>query len=231
MVSLPDNALTTLTAVADELDDYTVGTNDSRVVRYIATASSAFEQDTNRKWYWVEGYTENVEGYDTRRLVVDEHRPISSIDDITFDDGTIKTDISPSTWEIEDAGKGWIRRVSGRWVDTGDRRRDIDINIAGGTQAGLYRVTYGGGYITPQQDDDDVGDRTLPWDIEQAIIDYVVMLWHMRGRDHSISSESLLSGSASYTNLIDTLVSTPSGRIVPPTYRDAIRRYADVGMG
>jgi hypothetical protein len=52
---------------------------------------------------------------------------------------------------------------SGGWVDGG---------------MPIYRVTYTAGYITPSQ----AGTRDLPWDLEEACLRGVAMLWHASGQ-------------------------------------------------
>ena len=224
MTELADNALTTLAVIASELDDYSEGDDadvDARVARYINAASSRFENATGRKWYYTEGHEERVAGHGTGRLTVTDHLPVESIDKIELLSGVISGDIqvtavADSSYEIEDSDVGWIRRTSfGVWKNTARHVTDISTHPRAGTEKKLYRVTYDGGHVTPAQgDDDEELDRTLPYDIEQAIVEYVVMLWQSRGRDATIQSQSSLSGSVTYEMLDGERVPTSFKRLV-----------------
>lgn len=221
MTTLADNALTTLDVIASEIDAFTEGeSDDDRVTRYINIASDAFEQHTRRKWYHKEDHEERLAGYGTNRLTVIDHLPIESVASIVYDDGDTQDTIDADDYEVEDGDLGWIRHIGGVWDSTAVQFLDITTERRAGSEAKLWRVTYTGGYVTQKQVDDDPSmERTLPYDVEQAIVEYVKMLWSTKGRDPTVASMKLGDGSVSYANV--------GGQPVPAYYASVVNRYRD----
>ena len=226
MTDLTDSALTTLSAAKSELQIPAGNTGDDDYLkRQINMASQAFSDATGTKWFYAEAHTESVPAYGGRRLEVSDHLPIDDVDEIrlirAFED-LEDTPLDVDAFAIEDADRGWIRRTIGTFRNTAQHVRDINANPRSGTEELTYEVDYSGGYITPKQADDGLGDRTLPWDVEQAVISLVVSRFRGRSRDPSVVRESNLSGSVTYAD-------TDEG-LLPGVYQDAVRRYTESGV-
>lgn len=225
MVDLEDNALATLAAAKNELQIPSGNTDDDDYIkRQINMASDAFVDSVGQDFHRKEDHVERVPGFGGHRLTVNDFIPINSIDSIELVDDAdgSRTEVDATDYEIEDAERGWIRRDWGEWYHTATHDRDININPRSGTEQLIYEVTYTGGYITPKQDDDGLGDRTLPWDVEQAVIALVVARYKARSRDPRVVSESSLSSSVTYADTDDTLA--------PGIYQDTVRRYQSTGV-
>ena len=190
-MALETNALTTVSTVRAELGlTYCEGASSDEVLeRYINAASAQFESWTGRKWYYKAGHTERVKGYATELLRVRQHVPIVTLTSIEFDHGLTTSTIDTNSYELADETQGfpaYIRRRAGVWRDTRDVAFGVTARRIAGSARGLYIVTYDGGYVTPQQADDGVGARTLPYDVEDAVLDYVAMRMAQQGTDTTI---------------------------------------------
>lgn len=227
MTTLAQNALTTLEVTLGELglapgDSAAI---DNRFVRYINIASQLFEKATHRRWYRVDGHQERVAGFGGRQLVVRHHRPVLAVNSIEFDDGHNQYDIDPDEYEIfgaDDEKAGIITRIDGAWKDTRERRTNTMTHIVPDTERAFYVIDYDGGYVTPQQvDEADFPERTLPYDIEDAVVQFCVMRESQRGADTSVSQVSMDRGSITYM--------TDGGQrvAVPAAFQSAVMHYAD----
>lgn len=201
MVQLNENALTTLSRVALELD-ITPGEDadtDTLLKHYINAISDEFQQATGRQFYNKQGHEETAKGYSSDILMVKDHVPIDTITKIEYDDGETTIEIDAEHYEIEDADAGMIRRISGLWKYTGRTEIGARENSLHGTERGLYKVTYDGGFVTPQQAfDDNTLTRDLPSSIEQAVVTRVVQQYRKKGRDLDVISESLGDATVRY---------------------------------
>jgi len=83
------------------------------------------------------------------------------------------------------------------------------------SQRPIYLVTYTGGWITPKQDDDGVGTRDLPWDVEQAVLDQVTFLEDRHEFGFNVSKIDMDDGSVSFMK----------GQPVMPSFQHTIRSY------
>jgi len=200
-MALDGTALTDLETVKDELG-IAHSDDDSSLERYIRQASSIFRSVTGQNWNYEEGFTESVPGFHTKRLLVHKHLPVESIDKIELDLGTHDMTITAGEYELEDGEAGFIRNISGGWQLTEGYYDEIEPNYNSEYQQ-LYKVTYTGGYVTPVQASNTGGDRTLPYDIEDAIIDLVTTKYRQKGRDSNVSSESIMSVSIDYENVAE----------------------------
>lgn len=218
MSALSPNALTTLDVARLEIGHVDPGEED-RVIRYINVASDAFARHTGRMWHCVEGHQERVAGYGTMRLSVSDVRPVHSIDSIHLVRGVEDSPIAPDSYEIEDSGNGWIRSLSGPWLSTADNVSIITTERLAGTEALYYLVKYTGGFVTPSQAATKGIQRTLPFDIEQAAIEYIKMLWATHGRDPTIAQLRVGDGSITYANV--------RGESVPSYYAGVVSKYRD----
>lgn len=191
-MSLAANALTNLATLKSELN-ISVSTHDTYLERVINATSDFVAQWCNRTFHFEETIVEDVAGYGTNNLLV-SRTPIVTIDSITYDGGVV----SASDYEVSDAAAGIIYAPK-LWIWTGLGGSGITHLPRPGTERKLYTVTYDGGYVTePQVDGDPQLTRTLPYDLEDAVLQIAVYRYRQRGRDQSVQSESLLNASVSY---------------------------------
>lgn len=218
MATLNDNALTTLAAIEDELPGFTAGGgSDDRMIRYVNEVSDLIERAANRRFYYAEAYVERTQGYGDHRLIVKDHLPLASIDTIHWDDGETRDLIESDDYRIADAEAGFIEVVEGRWHDTDVYRWEIERHPTHQDMR-WWEVSYTGGWVTPQQDANDPAlDRTLPYDLERAALEYVAMRDGQRGRDPTVTSISLDRGSISYAEV--------DGMQVPASVKSIVSRY------
>jgi hypothetical protein len=194
-MNLSSDALTTIAACEEALS-VTAGSEDSYLARLIEFASSRIKQYCNRTFYWEDEIAEFVNSGGTNDLVV-TRRPVTSITSVEYDDGEVDSDDYKCVgYGFADAGiiynaNGWIWAVGGV--------NNIAQDPLPGSENPRYTVTYDGGWVTPQQVIDTPAlTRTLPWDLEQACIDLVVLKYTRKGVTPGIKSEKLLSWAASY---------------------------------
>lgn len=191
MTTLQDNALTTVATLEGVLG-ISSGSEDDRLNRLINVASDRLEKELGRKLARKQ-VTEKVAGYGTLTLRV-SRTPLLSVSSITFDDEAV----SSNDYEIWDAEAGEIRSDCGAWANTARISGVLAPTPIAGTQQKLFEVSYTGGYVTPQQASDTGDTRTLPSDIEQAVIQYAVMLYHGESRPGDIAKESIDGASTTY---------------------------------
>lgn len=206
-------ALTTVARMEAEMD---VSGATSTLEPLIEEASAVLQSECGRNFYYAEDVAEQVKGYGSPNLAVRQHVPVLSVASITLKSGDSTTTEDSSNYEIDDADVGTIRQKSGCWAWTTVLNSDITADPVAGAEQKRYTVTYTGGFITPAQEDDGVGSRTLPYDIERAVIDAVKALYWSRGRDPSVASKTVSKASVSYTSTISEL---PSVRAVVEKYR------------
>lgn len=201
MADLNEKDLTTLQHVADELG-ITVGdddTTDRLLKRYIKQASQRFAKATGRQFYNKSDHEERVRGFDDPIIHVKDHLPIEEVTKIEYDDGQTKVEIPESHWIVQDKGQGAIRRVAGTWTFSGETYIGSREYPMVGTEKPLIVVTYSGGYVSPQQAEDDGSlERDLPYDIEDAVIGQVVQRYRQKDLDPTVSSETIGDASVSY---------------------------------
>lgn len=191
-MAVASNALVTLTTVLDELGlTSDGGTQDARLERYINSASAAIASYCNRVFQYEAGIVEKVAGYGSPRLYL-SRTPILSISSITLDGSTLNS----SDYELDDSAQ-YLYREDG-WIWTASVQSAVRPQKIPFTEDKDFTVTYTGGYITQQQDDDAVGTRTLPYDIEDAALQMVTDRWRSQGRDRSIKAEKLGDASITY---------------------------------
>lgn len=218
-MALADSALTTLSVVKNELG-ITNSNSDSYLERQINTYSRIFQAATGRPWHRDDEYTQKVKSTGDTRLHL-ERRPVRSVSEVKVKGDTI----DPSGYEIENADKGYLRRIDQRWEHTAAGRRRVE---GYATHHELrVDVTYDGGYVTPKQvDDGTFSTRDLPHDIEQAVIDSVVNAYARKGKPSNVESESIGPASVSY-HVPDEADQTVQGMTVSQSFQGAVQRYKD----
>lgn len=178
---LNSNALTTLSALQDALGSVDPQDDnadlDSIHGRAINAVSAAFERATNRKLVYQVDYVQDVETYGNRSLFV--HRfPLKGVTAINhvLSDGTTGATLT-TNWRLNKEA-GIIYPASflpwSTWGDIGLTQQGLG---RVGHEEPAIRVTYTGGYVTPQQLADDPtlsGEEQLPTDVEEVIIESCV---------------------------------------------------------
>jgi hypothetical protein len=212
-MALPENALTTVEALAYELGvEAPMGAALAYFERTIAVASGAIERYCNRQFARAT-VTERVRGYGTQFLMV-SRTPVLSISSITLN-GEEQGYVA---W-ADDCEAGLIRACSGGlWEDTSLLQSSPSPEGLPGTEAPDYAVVYVGGYVLPNDATED-SPRTLPPELENACLQTCVSLYRQKGRDQSIVSESLMSASVTYAG---STVNSGSGRGAGGVIPDAV---------
>jgi hypothetical protein len=175
-------AYTTLERVKVQLGIDLASTVDDYFLNYnIQSASKLIETLTGRSF--------NVRVYDLRieqpfgfRRLQLPHTPIVSISEIKF-----KGDTVPSgDYLIEDAEAGFVIRADGNsWLPTTAASNNVT-GMPSQQPIGQYEIEWTAGYAT------------IPFDIEDAVMQQVCMNYYKRGRDPSIKGVSVLGDSISY---------------------------------
>lgn len=181
------NALTTYATVKAELglpDD----TKQSIVERLINAASDAIERYCMRKFQQAT-VTDTLRPSGTQRLVLLQ-TPVISITSISDDGSTVDS----GSYTLENANAGIVYSDTA-WASNDSWTPDATApERVNGTGKRSLSVVYVGGYVLPN----DVGTRTLPYDLEQACIDTVVSLYRRRGERLGIKAESVGDASVTY---------------------------------
>lgn len=200
-MALASLALTTFETVRVELDLDEECDRD-KIERFINAVSQAISNVAGgRVFHYEVDVVEPKRGFGDFRLIMDR-APIVSIDSILLlnIDGTTSSTFASDTYEIDgNPENGIIFRPAG-WIWTAGTTASIKSDPMAGSERRAIQVTYTPGYITPQQEDDGVGTRNLPYDLEQAAIDSIVALWRGSSRDRSIASKSTEQVSTSWRN-------------------------------
>jgi uncharacterized phiE125 gp8 family phage protein len=180
-VALAANALTTLATAKAELGLTGTAENDSVLERLINTASDAAERYCRRSFTRATVTSERVKGYGGPRLMV-ARTPVVSVTSVIINGSTVDA----TSYYLESPEAGTLYRDAGwDWTALADAGLVVQDAVPG-TEEGLYLVTYVGGYQAPNQG----GTRTLPYDLEQAVLDTVTQLWRNRGKYSSLQTET-----------------------------------------
>lgn len=185
---LAASSLTTLDAVKADLAIGTLDTsNDAVLERIINAASEAAAKYCGRKLHYEAVTSERVKGFATTRLML-RRTPVAAVTSIVIDGETVDA----TTYYVEDADVGFVYRASG-WDWTAPYRSGLAApDKSAGDEEGLFLVTYTGGWVTPVQNG--TGSpalvRSLPYDIEEAIIMAVAAEWRRRGKRQGLDTET-----------------------------------------
>lgn len=205
-MALDLRALTQLQTVKDELG-ITDESKDGRLERLIHVATDLAEGECGRVFFYEAAITEKVASSGSPHIVVGKV-PIVSITSITELGTALTSDdyealVDSSTRR---ADSGIIVRKAGetalgQWPWTAARRPDIVQDKLPGTESRGITVVYAGGFVTPEQAASDgwAGPaRSLPYDLEQAIIELVVSLYRSAGQDRNVSLEQVTDAQQSW---------------------------------
>lgn len=217
-MALPANALTTIAVIEGELG-LTPDAQDELLERLIGVVSDAIEREALRSFQRDAARVDNLTGHGTIKLIV-ELAPIRTVTKIEFVgiDGTVEEVIDAATYVVNEAGAGFVERITGTWGFTGSSARDISRTPLPDTERRRWRVTYDGGFVLPK-DDGAPDPRTLPFDLEQAAIDGVVSMYRRRGKPSGLKSEKQLSWAASFTDADASSMLPSSSVAIAKKYR------------
>lgn len=209
--------LTLASTVALELG---VEATDARLPRLVAVASAAVARYLNRaQLHYQAGRVDKVPGFGRVRLVLDL-APVLSIASIVLPDSST---VDPAEYSIENAEAGLLYRSVG-WPQTGLVRAGLlYADRDSGTEASIIVATYTGGWVTPAQAADPTWSgpaRSLPYDLEEAVVQTAAQLHRKGGQDGTIASETLGAYSVSYR-----LPNSISAGIIPDAVVPILNRY------
>lgn len=233
-MALELRCLTLLSTIKDELGIAALDlTKDARLERLITVATDLAESECDRVFFYQAGISERCKGYGTPQIVVGR-TPVVTITSIT----ELATLLSATEYEAvvepttRRADSGVILRKGGdyslrAWPWTAARRPDIVQDKSPGSEAPGIVVVYAGGFVTPAQaasanwaaDNPLAPVRTLPHDLEQAVVELVVSLYRNAGQDRNVSLEAVGDGSQSWGK----------GRaIIPDDVRTILAKYSRI---
>lgn len=133
----------------------------------------------------------------TRRPIVE----LTSVHDVD-DDGTYDVDadeIDLDDVTVEKEGRTGALFKRSRWPSTGEVSPGPSVDPVVGSEGENLRVQYAGGWVLPLQATTDL-PRTLPRDVEKAIVLTVVDFFQQRGTSRNIAASSALSASVTFVN-------------------------------
>lgn len=193
--TLRDADLCTLADVARRVAfDLTVPTPDpdtvQRIVDAIASASNLIASYCGRSFERVAAQSEQVAGYGTLELCVQERLPINTLMSVSFDGAAV----DPSTYECLGQQKriGVITLFAGALWTAGLDDGGVGRNRVVGHERLRYTVVYDGGYQTPTQAPV-AGVSVLPPEIARAAYTAAVYFFLTDGSDPTLTSERLQS--------------------------------------
>ena len=181
---------TSLPAVKEVLD-ISVRSHDDTLVRMIRTASRHIDKYCNRSFYYNAAQIETFRGYDNVTISL-RRTPVISITEIY--DIVLNQVVSSDSYSLEDSETGIIYNTN-TFAFAGFLNRGISQDRQYTTARKRYRVTYEGGYNTPEQT---AGPYDLPADVEQAAIILTTNLFRNRTRNPQIKREHVLEAAVWY---------------------------------
>lgn len=160
----PDNMLTTVTVAKASLG--ISDTNSDELIESMIRAASDFAERYCGRQFARQKIREGLPGKGVPDLLL-SLTPIVTIESVMFDDATVPE----SSWSLADKDAGIIQSNLGNFHGTyfGDLNA-IDRFPSSFTQE-RYFITYTGGYVLPNWPSDPYGNRTLPYDLERAILE------------------------------------------------------------
>lgn len=178
---MPESDLTLKAIVALHLG---VSSTDPLLEQFVAAASGQARTFMRRPALeYTAAYSEKVRAPRGTELLLGRTPIIGAITSITDEDGEV---IDADSYSVENADSGIIFREDG-W----------------GCPGQLLTVVYTGGWVTPAQAASTGWGgpaRSLPADIEAAVIDAVVSRYRGMGVDSRIASETVGDASVTYRN-------------------------------
>lgn len=234
-MTLGVKALTTLAVVQESLDLASTE-KVSLIERLIHAISDATVEFCGREFHYEDAIVERHKGYGDHHLVV-YRGPIVSLTSITLKniDGTTALTFDTDSYEVESASAGIIARpgatiltsapLGGGFPWTAQGGAGIRGGARAGTERASIEVTYDGGYKTPNQIDNlgQAGDRSLPYDLEQAVVLSVIYAFRTGSRDTTIASKATEEVTTTWLNP-SKIVGTEAAALTPQS-RAILTRY------
>lgn len=231
--TLSAHALTLYATVRDALgftsaDDATV---QAKLERIINAVSDEMASLAHRTFEYGAAIVEKQRGYDDVRMVLDRAplKAITSIEWLSWDGSSVST-FAATSYEIDEDGlSGMIYRSAG-FAWTAQLAGDILGSPMAGTERAAYRVTYAGGWVTPEQARLDAAllvplgwVRDLPYDLEEACIQSAIAVYRKSGQDRSVLAETSAGGSSvAYS---DPLAQAGSASMLTAEAQRIVQRY------
>ena len=177
-----DQNLTTLATVKEELDIPVPDTSqDTRLNRLIAAASSRLGRKMNRETMGKERVLEKTPGFGELSLMLSRVPIIGAIEKIEIR-GAVITD-----FEIEDREAGFLFRENGWTWEPDIASFAIATAIVPRSENPNYEVTYSGGFFLPDHAGKIADDIVLHPEIEQAAILTVQDWFRARTVDRNVT--------------------------------------------
>jgi Phage gp6-like head-tail connector protein len=161
----PSTALTTLTAVKQWMGIETTDLDDTLIA--MIQAASDFACRYCGREFALQKVREGIPGKGVPDMLL-SLTPIIGIDSIDYNG----SEMDPMIWEITDAEAGIIQSSHGFHGSYFGVPNTIDSFPSTYAQEAYFAI-YEGGYVLPGWDEEIYGPRTLPYDLERAIIDTV----------------------------------------------------------
>lgn len=212
-MALELRCLTTLAVLKDELGIASGDVSkDPLLERHITRATDLAESLCDRVFYYRGAITEKCRGFGTPFLTL-ETRPvvfITSIDELgsVLVAADYELVLDPRSGR---ADSGIVVRKASTyatkgWPWTASRRPDIVQDKLPGTEAAGITVVYGGGFVTPEQaasanwaaNNPLAPIRSLPHDLEAAVLEIAIALYRGRGVDKNLTLEAVTDAQQSW---------------------------------
>ena len=153
-------------------------------------------------------YAETVPAYDSRVLMLSRTpiRAVTRIFDAT-DTGTAVA-LTSTEYSVDDAHAGFLARESRWWPWTAPKRVELSEYRLPGTEAPSWYVSYEAGYVGVNGTTSTIGGttstgRTLPEDIEEAVIRKITEWYLGRRANPAVKSKSVGDLAISYRSESD----------------------------
>ena len=177
------------------------GVDKGYLEELITEATADLETVCNRSFHRVDGIVENVPARGEQRLYV-QRWPIRSITSVEFYGEAVHSDDFDWT-EGAEWGRIRFRYPLSRRSYVVDR---ISGRLNTDTEEHDYKITYNGGYMTPNQDEADDPDTVaadVPYGLRRVCKNLVVFRYRERGRNPGIVTEGIEGSSISYEERIE----------------------------
>lgn len=212
VTAAPSRGLTTVAAVKARVD--TGATPDEILTQQIESWSLRLEALIGRTL--ARERVKQVDHGVALGVILAERRPIIEVHSITVGDDELEQD----RYFVESPGGGLIRI---------ENERDIRNTLLADATPGLsinrrdvrYTIDFTAGFVLPGWPADPWGPRTLPVDIEEAIIEAVGLRFTNASAASGVKSERLGDWSASYSDSISTTGAPASFATIAQAYRSA----------
>lgn len=184
MYYLKDNALTTLDTLKNELGinptDEADEQRDIKLCRKINTYSDLIENLTGRI-FKLQTYTENYSGTN-RQVLLLNNTPVTNVISVIKNNETIES----TEYELQ----GKHDRKRRLFKDTGWIKTSYNHLMTPQSKYGKhdYTITYEAGYILPYDENPPERVRTLPYDLEEALLNLICIDMSKEGTSKGLKS-------------------------------------------